>query len=78
MLNKLVMVLSFDSLRKKSVGIVLILRLVSVRGTNFSQICMSEKKKSFRDHPAHQVLRIRNRLSAAISAKYKKKKKPAS
>ena len=76
LLNKLVMVLSFDSLRKKSVGIILILRLVSVRGTNFSQICMSEKKKSFRDHPAHQVLR--NRLSAAISAKYKKKKEPAS
>lgn len=44
LLNKLVMVLSFDSLRKKSVGIILILRLVSVCGTNFSQICMSEKK----------------------------------
>lgn len=44
LLNKLVMILSFDNLRKKSVGIILILRLVSGRGTNFSQICMSEKK----------------------------------
>ena len=33
-----------------------------------------QKKKSFRDHPVQQVLR--NRLSAAISAKYKKRSQP--
>ena len=74
LLNKLVMVLSFDSLRKRSLGVILILRPVSGHGTTFSWIFMSEKEKSFRDHPAQQVLR--NRLSAAISAKYKKRSQP--
>ena len=58
LLNKLVMVLSFDSLRKRSLGVILILRPVSGHGTNFSWIFMSEKEKSFRDHPANRFLEI--------------------